>query len=64
MIPRTLPIALGFLFSSFLAGCTGGAFVDDVAVGSVLGTDAVFGRVSDGQQVTFYVCGGPTTYAG
>jgi len=62
MIPRTLPLALGFLFSSFLAGCTGGAFVDDVAVGSVLGTDAVIGRVSDGQQVTFYVCGGPTTY--
>jgi hypothetical protein len=62
MITRTLSIAAGFLFSSFLAGCAGTAGGDDVAVGTVLGTDAVIGRVSDGQQVTFYVCGGPTTY--
>jgi hypothetical protein len=63
MISRTLPLAAGLLFSAFLAGCIGGAAgADDVAVGTVLGTDAVIGRISDGQKVTFYVCGGPTTY--
>jgi hypothetical protein len=63
MITRTLPLAAGLLFASFLTGCIGGeAGADDVAVGTVLGTDAVIGRVSDGEKVTFYVCGGPTTY--
>lgn len=63
MITRTLPLAAGLLFSALLLGCSGGAAgADDVAVGTVLGTDAVIGRVSDGEKVTFYVCGGPTTY--
>jgi hypothetical protein len=64
MITRTLPLAAGLLFSALLSGCLGGeAGADDVAVGTVLGTDAVIGRVSDGEKVTFYVCGGATTYS-
>ena len=63
MITRTLPLAAGLLFSALLVGCTGGeAGTDDVAVGTVIGTDAVIGRVSNGEKVTFYVCGGATTY--
>lgn len=63
MITRTLPLATALVFSALLVGCAGGAAVDDVAVGTVLGTDAVIGRVSDGEKVTFYVCGGATTYS-
>jgi hypothetical protein len=63
MIPRTLPVAAALVFSALLVGCAGGATVDDVAVGTVLGTDAVIGRISDGEKVTFYVCGGATTYS-
>jgi hypothetical protein len=64
MITRTLPLAAGLLLSALLLGCSGSeAFTDDVAVGKVLGTDAVIGRVSDGEKVTFYVCGGATTYS-
>lgn len=56
-------LGLAGLLSSFLVGCAGGeAGADDVAVGTILGTDAVIGRVSDGDKVTFYMCGGPTTY--
>ncbi len=63
MITRTFPLAAGLLFSAFLSGCLGSeAAADDVAVGTVLGTDAVIGRVSDGEKVMFYVCGGATTY--
>lgn len=52
------------LASLLLAGCAGAeAEVNDVAVGTILGTDAVIGRVSDGDKVTFYMCGGPTTYS-
>lgn len=56
-------LGLAGLLSS-LAGCAGGeAGANDVAVGTILGTDAVIGRVSDGDNVTFYMCGGSTTYS-
>ena len=52
------------LLSALLAGCAGGEVgASDVAVGTILGTDAVIGRVSDGDNVTFYMCGGPSTYS-
>ena len=57
-------LGLAGLLSALLVGCAGGeAGANDVAVGTVLGTDAVIGRVSDGDKVTFYMCGGPTTYS-
>lgn len=60
--PRFL-LGLAGLLSSPLVGCAGGeAAANNVAVGTILGTDAVIGRVSDGDNVTFYMCGGPTTY--
>jgi hypothetical protein len=63
MNSRTLLGAAGLL-SALCAGCAGGeAGASDVAVGTILGTDAVIGRVSDGDKVTFYMCGGPTTYS-
>lgn len=56
-------LGLAGLLSS-LVGCTGGEpGANAVAVGTILGTDAVIGRVSDGDEVTFYMCGGPTTYS-
>lgn len=61
--PRTF-LGAAFLLSALLAGCAGGeAGASDVAVGTILGTDAVIGRVSDGDKVTFYMCGGPSTYS-
>ena len=63
MMTRTLPLAAALVFSALVVGCAGGDVVDDVAVGTVIGTDAVIGRVSDGEKVTFYVCGGATTYS-
>jgi hypothetical protein len=52
---------LGLLGS--VAGCAG-ATEDpfEISVGRIEGTDAVVGRVADGQKVTFYVCGGPASY--
>ncbi|MEP7126089.1 MAG: hypothetical protein ABJE95_34470 [Byssovorax sp.] len=63
MITRTPPLAVALAFSALLAGCATSEASDDIAVGTVLGTDAVIGRVSDGEKVTFYVCGGATTYS-
>ncbi len=57
-------LGAALLFSALLAGCAGGeAGANDVAVGTILRTDAVIGRVSDGDKVTFYMCGGPSTYS-
>jgi hypothetical protein len=45
--------------ASLLAGCGQGA---QTFVGTVEGTDAVVGAVTEDGQVTFYLCGGKTTF--
>jgi hypothetical protein len=53
------------LAGSLAAGCGGAAAGTSAFVGEVTdqGQDAVIGAVSDGARVSFYVCGGPSSYA-
>jgi hypothetical protein len=50
---------LGAATALLLAGCGQGA---QTFVGSVEGTDAVVGAVTEDGRATFYLCGGETTY--
>jgi hypothetical protein len=50
------------LAGSLLAAC-GPPARTSTFVGEVTGQDAVIGAVSDGARVSFYLCGGPSSYA-
>jgi hypothetical protein len=58
---RSLSLAL-LLLAPLAAGC-GDETVAPAFVGQVAGTDAVVGAVSEADQIAFYVCGGPSSYA-
>ncbi len=61
---RTVWIAGSALISLLAAGCAlGDEGASPVsAVGTVAGTDAVVGASTEGGLVTFYLCGGPSSY--
>ena len=56
----SLSLAL-LLLAPLAAGC-GDETVAPAFLGQVSGTDAVVGAVSEGGQIAFYVCGGPSSY--
>lgn len=62
---RTTHATLATLTCLLAAGCAGAPGASSAYVGKVVGSgqDAVVGVVSDGSRVSFYLCGGPLTYA-